>query len=249
MRITYVIGYRHSLDRIINLRKVLDWLSGFSNMDIVIVEQDTHTKIKHLNLNAKHIFIKSDQPYNRSWAFNVALKRNRNPIIVFGDSDIIMDPEQFIDSINNLQNFDVVSPYSSVLDLTPEESNYPFQSLSQIQRPGRGETDNQKINLCGGIVLFRAEAATRIGGWCEEFIGWGGEDDFQTYKVKNLGLTFKEMPYKCFHLWHPRGQANQAYYQRTLHLLDQLMKLDQNKLQMHINATVGKIGQVNKYAY
>jgi hypothetical protein len=71
---TYVIGYRHRIDRLQNLRRVLDWINGFSGAEVIIVEQDKHSKISHLNLKAKHIFIKSNLPYNRSWSFNVALK-------------------------------------------------------------------------------------------------------------------------------------------------------------------------------
>ena len=69
---TYVIGYRHNLERLQNLRRVLDWINGFARVEVLLVEQDTHSKISHLNLKAKHIFTKSDMPYNRSWAFNVA---------------------------------------------------------------------------------------------------------------------------------------------------------------------------------
>ncbi len=248
MRITYVIGYRHKADRIINLRKVLEWLSGFNNIDVMLVEQDKYSKISHLNLRAKHVFIKSDQPYNRSWAFNVALKKNTNPIIIFGDSDIIMDPQELGASINELNNFEVVSPYSSVLDLTPEESNFPFAMLPQINRAGRGENDNQKINLCGGIVIFRTESILKIGGWCQDFVGWGGEDDFQTMKVKKMGMTYKEMPYKCYHLWHQKEQLDTSNYQKTIQMLQQLATLDSTKIQMHINATIGKIGMLNQYS-
>ena len=247
MRVTYVIGYRHSNDRIINLRRVLEWLSGFQNIDIIIVEQDRYSKISHLNLRGKHIFIKNSGPYNMSWAFNVALKRCINPIIIFGDSDIIMDPQQFLNSINEINQYDVVSPYYSVLDLTPEESNLQFDMIYKISRPGRGETDNQKINLCGGIVIFRTETALKIGGWCESFEGWGAEDDFETSKIKKLGISNKEMPYKCFHLWHNRDQPDTSLYSKTLQLLQQLNILDASQLQMHINATSGRIGILSKY--
>jgi predicted glycosyltransferase involved in capsule biosynthesis len=135
-----------------------------------------------------------------------------------------------------------------VLDLTQAESNYAFNILSSISRPGRGETDNQKINLCGGIVLFRTEAVIKIGGWPEIFEGWGGEDDFQTHKVKKFGLTYKEMPYKCYHLWHERGQTDMSNYQKTIQMLQQLVTLDDNQLTNHINSMSGKMGMINKYS-
>ena len=183
---TYVIGYRHRIDRLQNLRRVLDWINGFNGVEVLIVEQDKHSKISHLNLKAKHIFIKSNLPYNRSWSFNVALKNSNSSVIVFGDSDLIMEPNQFIAGLQALQSYEMVSPYHTVVDLTPSETGLPMEEVMKIDRPGRGETDNQKINISGGISMFRKESISKIAGWNEDFIGWGGEDDYQTLKVHNF---------------------------------------------------------------
>ena len=56
------------------------------------------------------------------------------------------------------------------------------------------------------------------------------------------------MPYRCYHFWHNRDEADMSNYQRTMNLLQQMSTLDASKLQMHVNATVGKIGTLNKYA-
>jgi GT2 family glycosyltransferase len=249
MRLTYVIGYRHRMDRIMNLKKTLEWVSAFSNIDIVLVEQDSESKVSHLALPVRHIFAKNSGPYNRSWAFNIALRYNQNPMIAFGDSDIVMEPGEFAASVNQLTEFEVVSPYSSILDLTQEESNYSFQNLLSIKRPGRGETDNQRINLCGGLVLFRTEAAMKVGGWAENyFVGWGGEDDFQTFKVDKLGLKTKVMPHRAYHFHHSKQDIDQVAYHRMIQQLQQLVQLDEAKLQSHINATLPKMGMLNKYS-
>lgn len=249
MRLTYVIGYRHRMDRLMNLKKVVEWIASFSNMDIILVEQDSVSKISNFSLPVRHIFARNPGPYNRSWAFNVALRYNQNPIVAFGDSDIIMEPGEFAQSVNQLKDYDVVSPYSSVLDLTPEESAYSFQNLLAITRPGRGETDNQRINLCGGIVLFRTEAAMKVGGWAENyFVGWGGEDDFQTFKVDKFGLRSRAMPYRAYHFHHSKQEIDQAAYHRMLAQLQQLVQLDDAKLRSHVAATLPKIGMLNKYS-
>lgn len=243
---TYVIGYRHNLERLQNLRRVLDWINGFGGVEVLLIEQDTHSKIKQLNLKAKHIFTKSDMPYNRSWAFNVAMKWANSDIIVFGDSDLIMEPNQFIEGLKAIQNFDMVSPYHSVVDLTQQESNFPLEQMININRPGRGETDNQKINISGGIAMFRRDAIQRIGGWNEDFIGWGGEDDFQTMKVKNF-LSWTELKARCFHLYHKREQPDQKWYQRNLQILQKTSTLNKDQLQKMILNQMPKIGMKNKY--
>ncbi len=245
---TYIIGYRHKLERLNNLKKVLEWLSGFKGIEIIIVEQDRSSKLPAYSLKGfRYIFTKSDLPFNRSWAFNVGLKNSSSQVIGFGDSDLVMDPQKFIDSIKLLEQYDCVSPYSQVIDLEPQESNLPLSNLNQINRPGRGESDIQRINLTGGIVLYRKDAIQRIGGWDESFLGWGGEDDFQTMKTK-MFLKWIENPGKVFHLYHDKVKPDMIYYQRNLNLLNQLIKLQQEDIRKYINNSLNKIGMKNKYA-
>jgi predicted glycosyltransferase involved in capsule biosynthesis len=243
---TYVIGYRHNLERLQNLRRVLDWINGFAGVEVLLIEQDKHSKISHLNLKAKHIFTKSNMPYNRSWAFNVAIKNAKSNIIVFGDSDLVMEPNQFIAGLQAIQNYEMVSPYHTVLDLTQQESNMPLEQLIGISRPGRGENDNQTINISGGIAMFRKDAIQRIGGWNEDFIGWGGEDDFQTLKIHNF-LTWTELKAKCYHLYHERLQPDMKWYQRNLQLLQKSKEMTKEQHTKMINVQLPKMGLKNKY--
>ncbi len=243
---TYIIGYRHSNERLNNLKRVLDWINGFQGVDVIVIEQDTHSKISHLTLKCRHIFLKSKLPYNKSWAFNVATKMSRSNIIVFADSDLIMEPNQFIEGLRALEKFDMVNPYQSVIDLNPQESGLPLEHLTKIDRPGRGETDHQKVPICGGICMFRKDAIAKIGGWNEDFIGWGAEDDFVSHKVKQF-LNWHQLPHKCFHLFHTRNQPDMDAYHRNLQLLNQLIALPKEELVKTINKALPKQAMLNKY--
>lgn len=243
---TYVIGYRHFPDRLNNLRRVLDWINCFAGVDVILIEQDTHSKISHLNLRARHIFLKTDKPYNKSWAFNVATNLAKSEIIVFADSDLIMKPEQFIEGLKSLEQFEMVNPYKSVIDLDPNESLVRLEEMILIDRPGRGETDHQKVPICGGICMFRKEAIIRIGGWNEDFIGWGAEDDFVSHKVQQF-LNWRQLDHKCYHLFHSRIQPDMQSYQRNLQLLQQLVALPKNDLIKSIQKNLPRNGMKNKY--
>jgi glycosyltransferase involved in cell wall biosynthesis len=243
---TFIIGYRHKIDRLNNLRRTLDWINGFSGGQIILVEQDKHTKISHLNLKCKHIFVKSNMPYNRSWTFNVGLKHAKSNIIVFSDSDLIMNPNDFIEGLKAMQQYEMLSPYNSVVDLTQQESGLPLEQIININRPGRGETDNQKINISGGISIFRKDAIMKIGGWSEEFFSWGGEDDFQTIKVNNF-LTWTELKARCYHLCHQREQPDMKWYQRNLQILEKTSKMSKDELQKMINTSIPRIGMKNRF--
>jgi predicted glycosyltransferase involved in capsule biosynthesis len=185
-------------------------------------------------------------PFNKAWGFNVGLKYANSNVIVFGDSDLIMDPNEFIKSIRLLEQYEMVNPYNSVIDLNPQESNLGIESILKIDRPGRGETDIQKVPLCGGICIFRRDAIHRIGGWHEDFIGWGGEDDFQSVKVKNF-LSWHENTAKCYHIYHDRPAPDMKWYQRNLQLLQKLGSMKKEELQKVINNVTPKSALKYKY--
>jgi predicted glycosyltransferase involved in capsule biosynthesis len=140
----------------------------------------------------------------------------------------------------------MVNPYNSVIDLTPQESSAALEQIIKVERPGRGENDIQKVPLCGGICIFRKDAIHKIGGWHEQFIGWGGEDDFQSVKVKNF-LTFYENSAKCYHLYHDRPAPDMKWYQRNLQLLQKIGAFGREELQRLINSESSKSGMKNKY--
>ena len=243
---TYIISYRHSAERLNNLKKTLEWVNAFSGAEVIVVEQDKHSKISDIKLTCRHIFLKSNMPFNKAWGFNVGMKYANSNVIVFGDSDLIMDPQEFIKSVKMLDQYDMVNPYNSVIDLNPQESNSGLESMISINRPGRGETDIQKVPLCGGICIFRKEAIYKIGGWHEDFIGWGGEDDFQSVKVKAF-LKWYENTAKCYHIYHDRSAPDMKWYQRNLQLLQKLSPMTKEELQKVINNVTPKSGLKYKY--
>lgn len=244
---TYIIAYRHNLDRLQNIKRTIEWLSGFSGIELIIIEQDRKPKLPAYTLTGfKYIFTQSSLPFNKAWAFNVATKYATTPAIVFGDSDLIMDPEDFIESLKLLNQYEAISPYSRVIDLERQEQNMPLEQLKLISRPARGETDVQKICLSGGIIMYRRDALEKIGGWSEDFIGWGGEDDFQSHKTKVL-LKWFEKPGTCYHIFHERVKPDMKYYQRNLNLLNKLIQYSQQDLVRYINNSKGKQGFKNKY--
>lgn len=244
---TYIIPYKHKIDRLQNLKRVLDWVAGFRGVEIILVEQDKKPRIQNIPLRGvKYQFIKTETPFNKALAFNVGLKYATTNIIVFGDSDIIMDPQDFANGINLLKDFECVSPYNKVIDLKPEEVNWQLDQMKTIDRPGRGETDIQKICLCGGIIIFRKDAIYRIGGWDERFIGWGAEDDYQSDKTKKL-LTWFEHPSRCYHLFHQPERPDMRFYQRNLQIYQQGLQMSKEDLVKHINMSLQKIGMKNRY--
>lgn len=236
---TFIIGYRHSPDKFNNLRRTLDWINGFAGVDVILVEQDTHSKISHLNLKARHIFLKTDKPYNKSWGFNIGVKVSKSNVIVFSDLGIILNPNSFIEGLKLLEKYDMVSPVNKVIELQPNESGLQINDILNINRFGREK------QLCESISIFRKDAILKIGGWYEELIG-NGEDDFLSNKVKHF-LNFTEMENNVYQLHYNREVPNMALQQRNLQLLQTLNNLSKEDLIKSINLSLPKISQINKY--
>jgi predicted glycosyltransferase involved in capsule biosynthesis len=94
--------------------------------------------------------------------------------------------------------------------------------------------------------MFRKDSIQKIGGWSEEFIGWGGEDEHQNFKVKNL-LTYFECDYRCYHVYHNSEKKNEFFYQRNLQLLQNLKSMSKEDSIRHINNSSSKIGMKNRF--
>jgi len=244
-KFSFIICYRHRTDRLNPLKKVIDWINSFAGAEIILVEQDTNSKISELNLDAKHIFIESSELFNKSWGFNVGLKYSTTNKIIFSDTDIVMNPNKFIESINLLDKYDMVSPYNKVIDLNECESNLPMKNIMSINRLGRGDEDIQKINICGGIAMFTRSAIEKIHGWNELFVGWGAEDDFQSIKSKHF-LNHIELTGNCYHLYHTRGLTDVDAYKRNLNLFNKYRLMSKGELSVNIKHLNNK-GLKNKY--
>lgn len=228
------------MDRIIPLRRVIDWLSGFQGIEILIVEQDRHSKISHMNLRANTFFIKSDAPFNKAWSYNVGLKRSTSNIVIFGDADFIMNPSDLIESLKSLDTCDCVIPTNNIIHLNQQESMIDMVQLLKIKR------NEYKKSITDGICIFKKESILKISGWNEDIFGFGYDNIFQDIKIKSM-LNYKQMEYDGFHLNHKVEQDDDNLNKRNSQIFDYYKDMDLNKINQHINTTFSKIGYLNKF--
>lgn len=239
-KFSYIIPFRFRQDRILPLRRVIEWLSGFQGVEIIIVEQDTHSKIDYLNLKVNHIFAKSDAPFNKSWAYNIGLRRAIGNTIIFGEADFIMNPMELIECLKSLDGYDCIIPTNKTIYLTNQQSAMDTNSILQLK-------DTQpKRNLLDGMTIFKKSAIDRIGGWNEDMIGLGYENDFNELKVTKL-LNYKQMEYSGYHIFHHPDHTPPNLLERNKQILD-VYKNDTNLLKQHIQQTLPKIGTLNRFS-
>lgn len=239
-KFTYIIPFRFRLDRILPLRRVVEWLSGFQGIEILLIEQDRHSKIDNLNLKVNHIFLKSEAPFNKSWAYNVGMRRAQAPVIIFGDADFLMNPLELIECLKMVESHDCVFPTDKVVNLSAQESLMDTNSVLKLQR------FQNKKNILDGISIFKKEAINRIGGWNEDLIGLGYENEFNILKIQKI-LNAKQMNYAGYHMFHHPDFTPQELIARNKQIYD-IYKNDQNLIGQHIQQTLPKIGNMGRFA-
>ena len=239
-KFTYIIPFRFRQDRILPLRRIVEWLSGFQFVEILIVEQDKHSKIEYLNLKATHIFVKSEAPFNKSWAYNIGIKRSKAPVIICGDADFLMDPMEMIESLKLMETYDCIIPTDKAVNLTQQESSLDTLGIFKLKNYV------PKRNILDGISIFKREALNKIAGWNEDMIGVAFENEFNELKIKKY-LNFKQLSYIGYHLFHFPEITPQPLIERNKQIFD-LYKNDTNLLDQHIFQTMPKIGTLNRFA-
>jgi glycosyltransferase involved in cell wall biosynthesis len=238
-KFTYIIPFRYSKDRIIPFRRTIEWLSGFQGIEILVIEQDKVSKIAEMNLKIRHIFVESDAPFNKGWAYNIAIRRTTSNVLVFGDADFIMNPNEMIEGLKSLEFYDCVIPTKSVCRLNHMETNADLPQIFTLRR------EEYKFNLCDGMSIFKRDTIQKIGGWNEDILGGGYVNKFQDLKIKKM-LNYKQMDYLGYHLYHLPIHPDHQLIQRNQNILEHYQKPDSDLVQ-HINSTVPKSGYLNKY--
>ncbi len=133
----------------------------------------------------------SSTPYNRSAAFNAGARSARGDVLVLHDNDIVVPR-------------DYAAAAAAAID-----AGFEFANLIRFLFYMRGteiafDAPPERVvqNTQGGSIVARRDAYFDIGGYDEEFVGWGGEDnDFwdraSTRRVQRHGAV------PMLHLWHP----------------------------------------------
>jgi|GEM_PF-5862859 len=233
--------------RLENLRRTMRyWKKSVPNCEVIVVEQSGQMDVKTLvtEEGGKYFFVEYTGLFNRSWGMNIAFWQSNGEHIVCTDSDIILEQPDIREALIYLAEWEVINPYTKIFDLTQEESQQsPFPKHSK-ERTG--------LNMAGGILFIQRQAYVKIGGWNEEFEGWGGEDNAFAIKILRIFISHLTLPGTAYHLWHPTSKAQtiEGYnaYIRNLQRLDDLQNMAQDLLIAQCVAQRTFMGDPFRYA-
>ena len=201
--VSFLIGHR-GRERLPHLLATLESIAAQAGVafECVVVEQDAVPRVRDaLPPWVKWVHAPSppDLPYCRSWAFNVAARRARAPLLVCHDNDMLVPERYAFDLLAHFRaGYEVVDLKRFVFYLG--ENNGPLRPALAGTDRFRVETVIQNLRGGGSVAIGRS-AFEAIGGFDEAFVGWGGEDnEFWDRCRSRKTWEFARLP--LIHLWH-----------------------------------------------
>ena len=209
MKLSLIIAYTHSVDvgRLNGLTKLIESIQSqsYKNFETIVVE-DTQGRDKPLfpfsNKVNKVITISDPEgrKFNKSWVMNVGARVSTTENLLFVDADVIFG-QDFLQKVTNY---------------APRKKLFNCWSEYHIM-PGRDNPDKRTHYF---PTTFKALVAVfystkdfffnELGGYNEDYFGYGGEDnDIYTRSQFLLG-EIPTMPYSLehtYHDWHPSNSA------------------------------------------
>jgi hypothetical protein len=200
--VSFIIGHRGA-ERLPHLRLTLESIKSqrHASVECIVVEQSVTPEIaRHLPGWVKYVHtgIDGSMPYCRAWAFNVGARIAKGEVVVLHDNDLLV-PREYAKEVRNRfeEGFEVINLKRMIFCFSSSGTRRVIQEETLSETP-----ESIVQNAQGGSLAVSRDAYLELGGFDEEFVGWGGEDNefwerAQTRRVWSYGY----LPF--VHLWHP----------------------------------------------
>jgi predicted glycosyltransferase involved in capsule biosynthesis len=208
--------------------------------EFIFVEHETDTKTDTRNIADKHIIVKSDKAFNKSWLMNIGARHATTNILCFIDSDMLFGKEY------------LSYCYFFREGLTTSIHKKMFIGWDWILKmPGKSEPVARMVRgsalTAGGVFFIDKDFYWQCGGMNENYFGYGGEDnDFWIRANSLLGKkTLKNIlncNYPLVHQYHDDAVPSQ---ERFYHL-DRTHEFTETVISRLRSANLGNIEHTTK---
>ncbi|MGY4101245.1 nucleotide sugar dehydrogenase [Nocardia sp. R16R-3T] len=148
--------------------------------------------------------------FNRSAALNDAARQANEmadwDVAVIADADVWVPAPQLMQAVSSAaENGTLTAAYDAILGLTHAGTDALLET-GHLNFMDHGvdkmRTTEHLSEVQSKMLACPRELWDDIGGFDENFVGWGGEDN-AFWKAADVVRGTERVPGPCFHLWHP----------------------------------------------
>jgi hypothetical protein len=264
--ITFITHLRYdSPDRLNNLETVINYLSTYlSDIKFIFIEDDKeHNKafdnFPFIKGSTSFNFVKNEHTYYRTRALNIGIEMAKSDVVVSMDTDCIVPIDAikgcakalrdgatvawpyngyFIDTgFDTHENF-IKTSYDYNFLLSGLDKNYNLPLASKYKDYHVRCTNIDHLGT-GGFVMFNKELFLKAGGYNENFIGWGCEDNEIVSRMEKLDhKTYRDTRIDsiCFHLFHRNAQrAENPFFDKNSEEWHKIKKMNKEEVEKYIS--------------
>jgi predicted glycosyltransferase involved in capsule biosynthesis len=213
--LTFIIPIR--IDSIIRVENILAVIRLIRSIGayIIIYEADKYNNhilkrlIPKYNKLTYRFINDYDSIFFRTHYLNLMTKEVHTPFMAIWDADVIVAPQQIIQSVSALMNeeADISFPFNGLFLDTGSVIREHYITNHNIRYMIRYQSYMNYLyskNFVGGGILVNKEKYINAGGENERFYGWGPEDLDRFRRWANKGYRIHRADGPMFHLTHPR---------------------------------------------
>lgn len=217
---SYVICHANTSEyRATNLKALVKYLRQNFGKDVEIIVSEQGLIKSEIEDIDTHMFFEDDGLFQRSKVLNNGVVAANHEKIFIGDNDVILSVDAVKNTLKLLEEYEAVNPYDKIIDLNEYDSGN-FKLFLNLYFENNWNT-RPSIVFSGGCFAIQKKSFIRIGGFDENIIGWGGEDDALTYKISAL-TRYIGNDSTAYHLYHDRGVNGlpyHAHYDKNVEIL------------------------------
>lgn len=202
--VSFIIGHRGTA-RLPNLFATLRSIAGQSGaaVECIVVEQSETPEIEAALpswVRYVHSPVAPAYDYCRAATFNAGAEVARGALLIPHDNDLLIPERYAAETLARArEGWHFIDLKRFIFYLSEDDTRAIFGGA-----PPRTDVATLIVqNLKGGTIAATRDAYRAIGGFDEDFVGWGGEDLEFWERARAYGRVYEFGYLPSLHLWHP----------------------------------------------